>query len=120
MFYPSRVFMMEAIIQCKMCHKGTLVPYIKDVPTEKQTRFVCSYCGEAVGIYRRTIDMNECKCFSTPPGTPFEEGKRYYWQNCIDGIIVFNESGVQWSADGFDFYKYFSPIIQRKKIEAGE
>lgn len=49
-----------------------------------------------------------CKCFSVPEGSPCVLGEVYEWTWCIDGKIVFLDSGDTWSEGDFEFFKYFS------------
>lgn len=64
--------------------------------------------------------MKKCRCFSPPPGSPFVAGEKYNWDYCLDGKIIYHESGVEWAEGEFDFYKYFSPIIEAEAAIAGE
>ena len=47
-----------------------------------------------------------CKCFS-PPDARFLKGDAYRWTWCIDGMIAYDDSGNQWSADEIEFYQHF-------------
>ena len=49
-----------------------------------------------------------CTCFSVPDGSPCALGEVYEWTWCIDGIIVFLDSGDTWSEGEFEFFKYFT------------
>ena len=49
-----------------------------------------------------------CKCFSIPEGSPCVQGEVYEWTWCIDGKIVFLDSGDTWAEGDFEFFKYFA------------
>ena len=49
-----------------------------------------------------------CKCFSPPPGSPCIQNEVYEWTVCIDGKIVYLDSGDTWTEGDFEFFKFFS------------
>lgn len=49
-----------------------------------------------------------CKCFSPPEGSPCMKDEVYEWAYCIDGKVIFLDSGETWSEGDFEFFKYFS------------
>lgn len=51
-----------------------------------------------------------CRCFSPPKNTPFKKEEVYEWQPCIDGRVVYHESGEEWPFGEIEFYLHFQPL----------
>ena len=55
-------------------------------------------------------DKKLFKCFNPPEGGSFEVGKTYEWTWCIDGIVVFDESGAPTAFGEYEVFQFFAVV----------